>query len=36
VPEDLSAVLRAHQWFLDRAEDGGIPLTSAGYLKPQT
>jgi len=26
--------LRAYQWFLDRAEDGGIPLTAAGYLKP--
>lgn len=26
--------LRAYQWFLDRAKDGGIPLTSAGYLKP--
>jgi hypothetical protein len=26
--------LRAFQWFLDRAGDDGIPLTSAGYLKP--
>jgi hypothetical protein len=26
--------LRAYQWFLDRAHCGGIPLTSAGYLKP--
>lgn len=26
--------LRACQWFLDRAVDGGIPLTGAGYLKP--
>jgi hypothetical protein len=26
--------LRAHRWFLDRAKDNGIPLTSAGYLKP--
>ncbi|MGA9373795.1 MAG: plasmid pRiA4b ORF-3 family protein [Mycobacterium sp.] len=26
--------LRAYQWFLDRAKDGGIPLTTAGYLKP--
>lgn len=26
--------LRAYQWFLDRARDGGIPLTTAGYLKP--
>ncbi|MGE2689095.1 plasmid pRiA4b ORF-3 family protein [Mycolicibacterium pulveris] len=31
---ELSASLRAYQWFLDRAGDGGIPLTSAGYLKP--
>lgn len=30
----LRANLTAHQWFLDRAADGGIPLTSAGYLKP--
>ena len=36
-PLDTVAVtdnLRAFQWFLDRAKDGGIPLTSAGYLKP--
>lgn len=26
--------LGAFQWFLDRAAQGGIPLTSAGYLKP--
>jgi hypothetical protein len=26
--------LRAYQWFLDRALCGGIPLTTAGYLKP--
>lgn len=26
--------LRAYQWFLDRAKGGGIPLTTAGYLKP--
>ena len=31
---DLAASLRAFQWFLDRAKDGGIPLTGAGYLKP--
>lgn len=31
---DVTASLRAFQWFLDRAEDGGIPLTGAGYLKP--
>lgn len=35
LPEDqLSRVLTAHQWFLDRADGGGIALTSAGYLKP--
>ncbi|GAB3038215.1 plasmid pRiA4b ORF-3 family protein [Mycobacterium bourgelatii] len=36
-PLDTVAVadnLRAHQWFLDRAKDSGIPLTPAGYLKP--
>lgn len=33
-PDDLATALRAHRWFLDRAVDGGIPLTSAGYLKP--
>jgi hypothetical protein len=26
--------LRAYQWYLNRAKDGGIPLTTAGYLKP--
>lgn len=26
--------LRPYQWFLDRAADGGIALTAAGYLKP--
>lgn len=26
--------LHAHQWLLDRAAEGGLPLTSAGYLKP--
>ena len=31
---ELTTYLRAHRWFLDRAKDGGIPLTSAGYLKP--
>ncbi len=30
----LSSALRAHRWFLDRAADGGIALTAAGYLKP--
>ena len=36
-PLDTVAVadnLRAYQWFLDRAKGGGIPLTTAGYLKP--
>lgn len=36
-PLDPAAVadsLRAYQWFLDRAKDGGMPLTAAGYLKP--
>jgi hypothetical protein len=32
--EELTRYLRAHRWFLCRAKDGGIPLTSAGYLKP--
>lgn len=32
--QDLAAYLGAHRWFLDRAADDGIPLTSAGYLKP--
>ena len=31
---DMAANLQAYQWFLDRAEAGGIPLTAAGYLKP--
>jgi len=31
---DLVGHLRGFQWFLDRAADGGIPLTGAGYLKP--
>lgn len=34
MPDGVLPSLRAHQWFLDRASDGGIPLTSAGYLKP--
>lgn len=32
--DQLTAALRPIQWFLDRAADGGIELTSAGYLKP--
>lgn len=31
---DLADHLRAYQWFLNRAKDGGIALTAAGYLKP--
>jgi hypothetical protein len=31
---DRLVSLRGFQWFLDRALDGGIPLTGAGYLKP--
>lgn len=31
---ELSTYLAPHLWFLDRAQGGGIPLTSAGYLKP--
>ena len=31
---DVAENLRAYQWFLDRATCGGIPLTTAGYLKP--
>lgn len=33
-PVERSASLRAVQWFLDRALGDGIPMTSAGYLKP--
>lgn len=32
--DDLIRHLRAFQWFLDRAADGGIALTAAGYMKP--
>jgi hypothetical protein len=32
--EDLSTALAPHLWVLERAADGGIPLTSAGYVKP--
>ena len=31
---ELTASLKAYRWFLDRAKDSGIQLTSAGYLKP--
>ena len=32
--DDLNTAFSAHLWFLDRAGDGGIPLTPAGYLRP--
>lgn len=32
--DELTTAFHAVQWFLDRADDGGIPLTKAGYLKP--
>jgi len=32
--DELVVSLRAYLWFLDRAEESGIELTSAGYLKP--
>jgi hypothetical protein len=30
----LRASLTAFIWFLDRAAEGGVPLTASGYLKP--
>lgn len=33
-PEEFRSSLQPVQWFLDRALDGGIPLTKAGYMKP--
>lgn len=33
-PAELTANLSAYQWFLNRAADGGIALTAAGYLTP--
>jgi hypothetical protein len=33
-PSGLTATLGAYRWFLDRAKDGAIPLTAAGYMKP--
>ena len=30
----MKGSLRPFVWFLDRAADGGIPLTASGYLKP--
>ncbi|MEU2200576.1 plasmid pRiA4b ORF-3 family protein [Isoptericola sp. NPDC019482] len=32
--DDVAVALQAYRWFLDRAGDGGIPLTAAGYLRP--
>jgi len=32
--DEITAALRPHQWFLDRAAADGIVLTAAGYLKP--
>lgn len=32
--EQLHASLRAFTWFLERAANGGIELTAAGYMKP--
>jgi hypothetical protein len=32
--DELEDALRPYTWFLDRAKDDGIELTSAGYLKP--
>lgn len=32
--KELDGSLRAFTWFLDRAADGGISLTAAGYLRP--
>lgn len=33
--DQLTADLAPHLWLLERAANGGIPLTSAGYLKPE-
>lgn len=33
-PEEKAAALQPFLWFLDRVNDNGLPLTSAGYLKP--
>jgi hypothetical protein len=32
--DEVLAAVRPYVWFLDRAKDGGIELTSAGYLTP--
>ncbi|GAB2634669.1 hypothetical protein GCM10027270_24000 [Nocardioides ginkgobilobae] len=36
VPDEaiLLSHLAGHRWFLQRAQDGGLPLTPAGYLRP--
>ena len=34
-PQEFDAALRPVLWFLERARGEGIPLTSAGYLKPE-
>src|SRR5699024_12278850 len=34
-PDELRAALRGVSWFLDHAAAGGLPLTSADYLKPR-
>lgn len=34
--EEIGEALRAHLWFLDQASGEGLPLTSAGYLKPES
>ncbi|GAA1698878.1 hypothetical protein MMUR_26680 [Mycolicibacterium murale] len=31
---ELDRYLAAHRWFLNRAADGALPLTSSGWLKP--
>jgi hypothetical protein len=33
-PEEKAAALRPFLWLLDHVADDGLPLTSAGYLKP--
>jgi hypothetical protein len=33
-PEEKAAALHPFLWFLDHVGDDGLPLTSAGYLKP--
>jgi hypothetical protein len=33
-PIDRLAALAPHRWLLERARRDGLPLTTAGYLKP--